>query len=269
MTTGQEYDDEAAFLAGFSSAKGDRSHEPSPGADKAEVVDVVDRQQVQHQQEDKPQEAEPDPFAALHPEVRKRIDELTAYSQESRRQLGRIADLQSRIDKLAAAVPREPAPPPPRLEKVEKLQQEIPEMADALDELVSQINALKEPPAPPPQPEPVASDQIAEAMTTLDEARPGWREVMPSPAFAAWMMTQPLERQHELQTTRRPSVILKALKEFDSTKAPAPPATNQQAVTPSRMASALQPKTTGPRSLQPEDDDADFLAGFRSVRGNR
>ena len=277
MSDANTHDEDAEFEAGFSSILTDQARtDPSdrPAAN-AEQDPPAEAQGAEDKQADNGSEPAEDPFASLHPEVRARLEAVNRLAMEletARRQLGQIPALQSRIDKLAASVPREPAPPQ-RLEKVEKLRGELPEIADALDEIVSTLNTAREA-APAPQQEtlqrvePADTADMDEVMTTLDEARADWRQTLLSTEFQRWLAGQPESRRTEVTTTKKPAVILRALKDYDTAK-PAPTNPQATAARTTRMASAAQATSGAARrgGRTVTDDDAEFEAGFRSVRG--
>lgn len=276
MSDANTHDEDAEFEAGFSSiltdqARTDPSDRPSTNAEQDPPAEAQGNEDKQADNGGEPAE---DPFASLHPAVRERLESVNRLAVEletARRQLGQIPALQSRIDKLAASVPREPAPPQ-RLEKVEKLRNELPEIADALDEIVSTLNNARD--ADPAQQDtlqrvaPADTADVDEAMTTLDEARANWRQDLMSTDFQRWLAGQPEARRTEVTSTKKPAVILRALREFDTAK-PAPTNPQASAARTTRMASAAQATSGAARrgSRTVTDEDAEFEAGFRSVRG--
>jgi chromosome segregation ATPase len=267
-------DEEAEFEAGFSSILSDQAREaPSHQAADTDTDPSEggseDKHGAEAQAEDKP-----DPFASLPPEVRELLADVPRLKMDlerANRQLGQIPALQSRIDRLTAqATPREPAPQP-KLEKVERLRTELPEIADALDEIVQSVGAQREAKADEQQPlqrTADAPDPVNDAMAALDEARSTWRQDLFSAEFQLWLTRQPEDRRKEVTGTKRADVILKALKEFDQAK-PAAPSPNPQASSrTTRMAAAVAPSGTSRRSRAAVDDEeAEFEAGFRSIRG--
>lgn len=276
MSDANTHDEDAEFEAGFSSILTDQARTgPSEGpAANAEQDPPAEAQGTEDKQADNGGERAEDPFASLHPAVRERLESVNRLAVEletARRQLGQIPALQSRIDKLAASVPRETAPPP-KLEKVEKLRGELPEIADALDEIVSTLNAREAAPAPQQDTlqrvEPADTTDMDEVMTTLDEARADWRQTLMSTEFQRWLAGQPESRRTEVTSTKKPAVILRALKDYDTAK-PAPTNPQATAARTTRMASAAQATSGAARrgSRTVTDEDAEFEAGFRSVRG--
>jgi hypothetical protein len=87
------------------------------------------------------------------------------------------------------------------------------------------------------------------ALELMDTVRESWRDEVNSPAYKAWLLTQPAAYQEQINRTWKPAIVLKSLEQFDAAK-PKAPAARPLSVVPSpttprrsRMASAVTPKT--------------------------
>lgn len=271
---------EAGFASVTTSEQGDEPSSGKPSTDTAETADTgaqAEKAESRDGQADKPESAEPDPFASLPQAVRDLLADVPRMRVElerAHRQLGQIPALQSRIDRLTAP-PRETAPP--KLEKVDRLRTELPEIAEALDEMANALQPIRQAETSEgqqrqePQQDTAASDLAVKAnMDVLDESRPNWRGDLMSTDFQLWLRRQPAEYAREIQSTKKAGVILKSLGDFDRYVEQTKTARVASDSRATRMAAASTPRGDGRRSqAAASDEDAEFELGFRSVRGTR
>jgi hypothetical protein len=107
-------------------------------------------------------------------------------------------------------------------------------------------------------------------MDLVDADHPDWREIVPTPEFAAWKSTLPETDQHMLDNSWNSGFINRQLNAFKASlkakaaeaEKPKPdPASQRRA----RMAAAATPRASG---AQPAPDQTDeFLSGFNYQRG--
>lgn len=256
-----DYDEDADLIAGFENA--DLSQ------DTSDAVDKTDKAQ------ETPAAAEPapavDPFAGLPQAVRDLLGTIPKMQTELdglRRTAGMVPALQSRIDKLSAQPVEKPAAP--KFSKVEALRDELPDIADALDEIAAHLPTIQ---TRTDEPQPVETTSTPEpkdpSLELLDDVRPTWAEDLFSTDCTLWMQTLPPARQQEIKSTSKPSVILKALGEFDAYRQSQTSAARTQELRRQRITSGVQPRGDG-RSVRgaavEDDEDADMEAGFYGRR---
>lgn len=271
----KELTPEQEFEQAFAAVSSDQAHVASTEPDLVEEPPKGEAETSQTQGGQAQADPEEDPFAALPQAVRDELAKVTRLQHEletQRRQVGQIGALQREIDRLGKLLPRE-APVAQKLEKVERLRQDLPEFAEALDEVHQLVTAQRQEREAPPetQAEQTQGDSvIKEQMATLDELRPDWMQTFRSTDYLLWLGRQTPERQQEIKSTKRAAVILKSLDDFGTfvVGQRRPPAAQQRQ---DRMAAAAMPQASARRGqrAEPVDDEADFLAGFRSVSGSR
>lgn len=220
-----------------------------------------------------------DPFAGLPKEVRDLLAEiptLRSRTEHAERQAkefgGRVASLQSRLDKLGSgpAAVTAPAPQPTSNAKVQALRdQGLDEIADAIEAVAPKTH--QDAPAPAPTaaaPAAPAADEPPE-FATLHKLRPQWLSEVNSSDYVLWLNRQPPAYRQRVESSSDPADILLSLQDFDKTYSaaptqPPPPAPNNSRN--ARMTAALVPQGDGkrsPRGPQQLDEDAEFEAGFR------
>lgn len=220
-------------------------------------------------------QAAADPFAGLPPAVRDLLAEIptlraTAETavRQAKESAGRVASLQSRLDKLNANPAADQAPAKPRFAKVEALREQgLPEIADALEEIASATEQARTP-EPPAEPAGAAAPPVDDSLTpdemALQIARPTWATDLTSTDFQLWLARQPRDYQQRIQNTDKAAEIMGALTQFDAGKKAAPGGTQRGA----RMAAAVQPASDGRRGaprgqVQAMTEDEAFEAGFK------
>lgn len=221
----------------------------------------------------------PDPFAGLPKEVRDLLAEiptLRTRTETAERQAkefgGRVASLQSRLDKLGqgTAAVTAPAPQPTSNPKVQALRdQGLDEIADAIEAALP-VPTQKDNPAPAPTaaaPAAPAQDESPQ-FKTLNKLRPSWLDEVNGSDYVLWLNRQPLAYRQRVESTRDPADILLSLQDFDkraNAAAPTPPPPQPQGSRTSRMAGAVVPQgdgKRGPRGAQPMDEEEAFNVGF-------
>lgn len=225
-------------------------------------------------------EAAADPFAGLPPAVRDLLAEIptlraTAETavRQAKESAGRVASLQSRLDKLNANPAADQAPAKPRFAKVEALREQgLPEIADALEEIAAATTTAEKTRAPDSTADPAGAaettpvdDSLTPDEMALQIARPTWATDLTGTDFQLWLARQPREYQQRIQSTDKAAEIMEALTQFDAFKK-APPSGSQRGA---RMAAAVQPTSDGRRGtprgqVQPMTEDEAFEAGFKS-----
>lgn len=249
-------EDDQANQALFDAALAGDETDPAPAASEAPTTTAEQPDGGQPASADQQPPAEVDPFAGLSPQVREllgTIPQLQHAAQANARLAGMVPALQSRIDKLTAPAPSQPATAPSRFAAIERVRDDLPEIADALDEIVRALPAQQATPDPVPPEQPAqAPDPQIEA---LDELRPAWGKELSSTDYQLWLSTQALEYRQSVNSTQKASVILKSLQHFDAhverTKS-----TRQAADTrTARMSSAVTPRGDGRRQTGPASDD--------------
>jgi len=271
--------EDAAFESGFANTEVE-TPAPAVGATEAPAPDQPPQGAQPAAAPAEPSTTESvveDPFAGLPVPVRDllaRIPALeqraTAAEQIARTAQGRVASLQSQLERRHAEP--QPAPPaPPRFPKLDALRQELPEVADALDEVVS-ATAQKQP--TPQQPEPTPRHEPSQALQSdpqtevLDQMRPTWAQEMVSSGFQLWLSTQPPDYQRAMSLTDKAVDVIGALGKYDAYVRQTQSARQVDATRQVRIASAVTPeggaRRPAARAPAPEDDeDAAFVAGFK------
>ena len=280
--------EDAAFAAGFD----DTTATPAtPAAGAAELKpegeqdgDTLPSEQPQGdgattstETQEQPQAAA-DPFAGLPPAVRDLLAEIptlraTAETavRQAKESAGRVASLQSRLDKLNANPAAEQAPAKPRYAKVEALREQgLPEIADALEEIASaneQARASEQTDQPAVAAAPAAADDtLTPDEMALQIARPTWATDLTGTDFQLWLSRQPREYQQRIHSTDKAAEIMGALNQFDQAQRAQPRTPQQQRTT--RMATAVLPSGDGRRGAprgqaQAMTEDEAFEAGFK------
>lgn len=217
-----------------------------------------------------------DPFANLPAPVRDLLAKIPALEQRTnaaetiaRTAQGRVASLQSQLDRQRADASPAPTPATPKFQKLEALRDQLPEVAEALDEIVaSPAPAAAPTPAPPPnEPTPQRSSQQESdpQSEVLDELRPNWAQELMSSDFQLWLSTQPADYQRTVNATDKAAVIIGALNKHGDHVKQSASTRNLATQRQQRMAAAVVPPGDGRRSsaAKPQDDeDAAFEAGF-------
>lgn len=207
-----------------------------------------------------------DPFKDLPPAIRDMLAIVPAQKalieqqgSQLREAIGRIGALQSRFDKLSSQAPAAPAAPAApsasRFEKVEALRRSgLPEIADAFDEISAAMPSGGPAGAPPAAEKPPVAGPPPVALTPQEEMltdmRPTWSEELVSTDFQLWLAAQPPAYREQVNSTNKPSVILRALEASAAakgTQAPPPPAPPGNDTRAQRIAAGVQPQGGGRR----------------------
>lgn len=293
MTTmNTELEDDTAFEQGFASinAEAPEQDKPAPAAAEPEKAPAsqsadtsaaaqTDANQANAGQPGEPAEPVVDPFAAFPKEVRDilaRVPQMEAELAQTRRVANMVPALQSRLDKLAQTAAAEPAPAR-RLERVQALRdQGLPEIADALEELAATMpqQGRDDDTGSSGVPQPAAPAAGADPqMEVLEQIRPTWGDDLNSTDFKLWLARQAPEYEHEVRSTTKATVILKALGNFDAFRQQITtnPAQQVAASRATRMAAAVTPQGEGRRApsrqAAEDDEEAAMNTGFRAVTG--
>lgn len=192
-----------------------------------------------------PEQPAADPYANLPKEVRELLAELPALRHEVMSTRGRVASIQSALDKSQASQRQAERADPParaRVEKLEAVRGELPEVAEAIEAALDARMQEREAPTPAPQ-QPAATQAKDPEIELLDAEHPGWVEKFTGTDFRLWLSRQPQQFQDTVMSTSRSGVVITALAKFEKANeaaAAASAASGSKRV--DRIASAVTPK---------------------------
>lgn len=255
-------DDEAAFAAGFASARGEPS-DAEPEAREARGDDSTSDDGGDKGAKD----AKDDDGAAPQSEfmTREQFDEAlnaaTAPLQaEIRRLNGRYGELNGKLSSGPRKITKEDLP---------KVAAEYPDLADVL---VEDLSNLESSPAAAPG---ATAEQINELRDEFNErvlnlVSPGWKDTLQSPEYAGWLKTLPQERSEQILSSENPEDVVSSIREFSDWTGKQEAARKAAAAKAKRLAAA-EPATKGGASPTERhapllDAEAAFEQGFKSVR---
>jgi hypothetical protein len=219
------------------------------------------------------------------------IDALPSLRDAAEKMNGRVGNLKQAIDAMKTQVAQGIRPSSLQMKR---LKAEYGDLADILEQDMADVFGSTAAPAeaePEQQDQPDAAsgdtpgaaqdDPLAHPevqaklqaveMRVVDAAHPGWREMKDTPEFATWYGALPATAQELLANTWDSSVMTDAFTDFKAWNAEqaaakvAKEATNKQRK--NRVENAIPATTGSPTGVTAVDDDAAFLAGFKSVRG--
>lgn len=277
----EEWDEDADMQAGFMSAQG--AEEPKEKAEAAPKEESPPEQAstdtpaaADEKKDDKPEQPEPDPFASLPPQVRDLLarvptleQQYLAVEQRARTAEGRVASLQSRLDKLSQPQHEEPQPQK-KLSARDAIRTDLPEIAAALDELAAELPQRQQAVEQPTQ-QPAQRQQADPQEEVLDQIRPSWGQELGSTDFQLWLARQPVQYRHQVATTTKAADILGALAAFDKFTRSHTQTNGINEARQARMSAAVIPQGDGrrPSNRAPAeyDEEAEMAEGFRRAQG--
>lgn len=211
--------------------------------------------------------AEPNELEALKKVIADLQARDVAREQETRRTAGRVAALQSALDKARAANEPPPKSPTQRLakrpDKWQSVAEDYPDIASGAEELIDAVLGASGADASEELKTTVAAvlantqDLANELQSTRDLLvefkHPDWKSTVKSAEFVSWRQTQPQE-VNALGASNDPRDAVRMLDLFQSWKGSQPNPTTVQRNRQSRLAGAASPAVGSQRI--PEKPDA-------------